>query len=325
MILLAAEGINPLGHVVDKPIVGGEHPLFHRTEDLTILGSPLLTIHMVTLLIAAIVTFIVLWLAAQSIRTGHAALGNERFITRGRLGQLVEVILVTLRDQMLRPLLGNQTDRYLPYLMTLFFFILINNLMGLIPLLDVQGLIGGTAQLPGGTHWAILGGTATGNMGVNAGLALISFLVIQVHGIQQLGFGGWANHLLGGAPPWLAPIMVPVEIMGMIIKPCALAIRLFANMLAGHTLMATLALFGFMAYEGLQNWFVSVGISVVSGAFALAIYFLELFVAFLQAFVFMFLTAVFISQLSHHGDHGDEHEHSDEHAMAAPAPEPVMA
>jgi F-type H+-transporting ATPase subunit a len=103
--------------------------------------------------------------------------------------------------------------------------------------------------------------------------------------------------------------MIPVELMGTLIKPCALSIRLFANMLAGHTLMATLMLFGYMSWQGMHSWLAMGGITVVSGVFALAIYFLELFVAFLQAFVFMFLTAVFISQLSHHGDHGHDEEH----------------
>jgi F-type H+-transporting ATPase subunit a len=308
LVLASGDKINPLGHVLDQNLVGGEHALVHASEGWTFLGSPLLTIHMVTLVIGALLTAWVMRLAARGIATGPESAGNERYITQGRLGQLVEVILVTLRDRMLQPLLGDATSKYLPYLMTLFFFILINNLIGLVPLLDVQGVIGEVAGHERGTHWAILGGTATGNLWINAGLALLSFLVIQVHGIRELGIGGWLHHLLGGAPAYLAPIMVPVEILGMIIKPCALAIRLFANMLAGHTLMATLMLFGYMTYQGLHSWLALGGVTVVSGIFALAIYFLELFVAFLQAFVFMFLTAVFISQLSHHGEHGVEAE-----------------
>ena len=309
MFLLAAgEKINPLGHVLDRPLVGGEEALFEQTAHWSILGSPVLTMHMVTLIIAGLLTLLAMRLAARTIATGPEAEGNDRFITRGRMGQLVEVMVETLRDKMLRPLLGEATGAYLPYLMTLFFFILINNLLGLLPLLDLQGIIGGSFRLRHGAHWAVVGGTATGNLSINAGLALISFLVIQAHGIRQLGLGGWLGHLLGGAPWWLAPIMVPVELMGMIIKPCALAIRLFANMLAGHTLVATLMLFGLMAYQGLHSYWAFFGVSIVSGAFAVPIYFLELFVAFLQAFVFMFLTAVFISQLSHHGEHEAEHE-----------------
>ena len=309
MLLLASgDDLNPLGHVLDQNLVGGEHALFEGTERLTILGSPLLTIHMITLVIAAILTIWVFRSAAKTIATGPDSQGNDRFITRGRMGQLVEVMIVTLRDRMLQPLLGEQTGRYLPYLMSLFFFILINNLIGLVPLLDIQGVIGQLGGHERGTHFAILGGTATGNLYVNAGLAFIAFLIIQAHGIQQNGLPGYLGHFLGGAPAYLAPIMIPVEILGTIIKPCALSIRLFANMLAGHTLMATLMLFGLMAYNGLHSFLAMAGISIVSGAFALFIYFLELFVAFLQAFVFMFLTAVFISQMSHHGDHHAEPE-----------------
>ncbi len=317
MLLLASEGeINPLGHVLDQALVGGDHALIPETEHLTWLGSPLLTIHMVTLVIAAVITIWVMWLAARGIATGPKSMGNDRYLTRGRLGQLVEVILLTLRDKMLQPLLGDATNRYLPYLMSLFFFILINNLIGLVPLLDVQGVIGQMAGFERGTHWAILGGTATGNLYINAGMAFVAFLIIQAHGLQQNGVAGYLHHYLGGAPAYLAPIMVPVEILGTLIKPCALSIRLFANMLAGHTLMATLMLFGLMAYNGLHSYTAMAGVSIVSGVFALAIYFLELFVAFLQAFVFMFLTAVFISQLSHHPDHGDHHEEHAEPAVA---------
>ena len=318
MFLLASgDEINPLGHVLDQNLIGGDHALWAASEGWTILGSPLLTIHMITLVIAALLTFWVMRIAARGIATGPDSEGNRRFLTRGRTAQLVEVITVTLRERMLQPLLGEATDRYLPYLMSLFFFILINNLLGLVPLLDFQGFIGHAAGLERGTHWAVFGGTATGNLYINAGLALIAFLVIQAHGIKELGFLGWLHHLLGGAPWWLFPIMVPVELMGMIIKPCALSIRLFANMLAGHTLMATLMLFGYMTYNGLHSYLAMGGVSIISGAFALAIYFLELFVAFLQAFVFMFLTAVFISQLSHHGEHHDEHEAPAEAAVSA--------
>jgi len=314
LVLAAGDKLNPLGHVLDQNLVGGDHPLFEGTEHLTILGSPLLTIHMITLLLAAIITIWLFRSAARTIATGPESQGRDRFITTGRLGQLVEIMIVTLRDRMLAPLLGAQTDRYLPYLMSLFFFILINNLIGLVPLLDIQGVIGQLGGHERGTHFAILGGTATGNLYINAGLALIAFLIIQAHGIRENGLPGYLHHYLGGAPAYLAPIMVPVEILGTIIKPCALSIRLFANMLAGHTLMATLMLFGLMAYNGLHSWLALGGVTIVSGAFALAIYFLELFVAFLQAFVFMFLTAVFISQLSHHGD--QPHHAEPEMAMA---------
>jgi F-type H+-transporting ATPase subunit a len=296
-LLAAGDQPNPLGHVLD-------HTLLEYN------GVPVLTLHMITLVVAGLLTWWVMAMAARAIDTGSESEGNRRYVARSRTGQLIEVIILGLRDQMLRPLLGRETcDKYQMYLLSLFFFILFNNLLGLVPLIDLQNFIGGLVDPEHGLHFAVVGGTATGNLGVNAGLALVAFLVIQAHGLKENGIGGWAHHFLGGAPWWLAPIMVPVEILGMIIKPCALAIRLFANMLAGHTLMATLFLFGSMAYAGLQSYLAASGVTIASGLFALAIYCLELFVAVLQAFVFMFLTAVFISQLSHHGDHDAEHAH----------------
>jgi F-type H+-transporting ATPase subunit a len=290
MFFLAAD-INPLLHVLDKNII-----VWH--------GMPLLTMHMVTLIVATVLLLLVMARAATAIATGPESDGVDRYLTRSRLGQFVEVITLYLRDKAIEPVLGPQTNRYLPFLLTVFFFILMNNLLGLVPLLDLQTLIGGHSA-----HY--VGGTATSNIAVTAVLAFVAFVVIQVHAIRGLGIGGWAHHLLGGAPAYLAPIMVPVELLGLFIKPGALAIRLFANMIAGHTLMAALAGFGLMALSGMQSWIAAGGISLVSGAFAVGISFLELFVAFLQAFIFMFLTAVFIGQMSHHGhDHEDEHGHA---------------
>jgi F-type H+-transporting ATPase subunit a len=104
--------------------------------------------------------------------------------------------------------------------------------------------------------------------------------------------------------------MLPVELLGLIIKPVALSIRLFANMLAGHTLMAVLASFGMMAWMSTENYFMAGSIELVSIIAAIPISFLELFVAFLQAFIFMFLTSVFIGQMTHFHDesHDEDHE-----------------
>ncbi|MCP3902326.1 MAG: F0F1 ATP synthase subunit A [Planctomycetes bacterium] len=302
--LAAGSKPNPLGHVLDQNIVGGDHALIHATEGWTVFGSPILTLHMVTLVAAALLLVWVMKKAAAAIETGPDGTGHDRYLTAGRVGQLVEVISLYLRDQIVKPVLGEKTNKYLPYLLTLFFFVLMNNLLGLIPLLDLQHLAG---MFFGNSHFAVIGGTATGNLAVTGALALISFVVIQVHGLRELGFAGWAHHLLGGAPVFLAPLMIPVEIASMFIKPAALAIRLFANMMAGHMLLATLTLFGMMAYHGAGAWGAA-GVSILSIAFAVAISFLELFVAFLQAFIFMFLTAVFIGQLSHHG-HEEHHGH----------------
>ena len=160
------------------------------------------------------------------------------------------------------------------------------------------------------------GGTATASLAVTGALAFISFVVIQIHSIRELGFGGWIEHLCGGhdlvAGPkglWLViPIIFVVEFLGLFIKPAALAIRLFANMVGGHTLMATLLGFGGLALGSGLGMLAVGGITFVSALFAVLIGVLEVFVAFLQAFIFMFLTAVFISTMSH-----EEHEHDEHH------------
>ncbi len=287
--LLTLGADNPLGHVVDKPLIGGgDTPV-------------ILTLHMVTLFVATLLTMWVLSRAAKAISTGPESQGNDRYITKGSIAQMIEVLCLYLRDKVVKPQLGADTDRFIPYLWTVFFFILFNNLLGLIPLLDLQHLIG--LALFNDSHWAVVGGTATGNIAVTAALALIAFIIIQVNGIRQNGLVGYLKHYTGGAPMALWPIMIPVEILGTFIKPFALAIRLFANMVAGHTLLATLLMFTKMSLEGV-GILGGAPITLVAIVSAIAITFLELFVAFLQAYVFMFLVTVFIAQLSHH--HHDE-------------------
>jgi len=302
-LTLAYEVPNPLLHVVDNDVFGG-----------------LLTQHTVTLILAGLLCIWALQLAARSIRTGDESQGNDRYVTKGAFAHMIETLCVYLREEVARPQLGKDTDKFIGFLWTLFFFILFNNMLGLVPLLDFQHIIGGLFF--GDVHWAILGGTATGNIAVTGALALIAFVVIQINGLRSSGLKGWAAHFLGGAPAYLAPIMLPVEILGMFIKPFALAIRLFANMVAGHTLMATILMFTGMGFGMLSDSAGGVGaVSLAGGGFvaivsliaAVALMFLEIFVAFLQAFIFMFLVTIFIAQLMHH--HHDEHEgaHSYEH------------
>lgn len=309
MFLFAAAD-DPTGHSKDIILL--------RVGDM-----PVLTMHMLTLLAAAGLFLWLMTIVAKSVQTGPESDGNERFITKGRFAQMIEAMIVWLRDEIIQPILGEQTTRkYLPYLLTVFFFIWFNNMLGLIPLLDLQHLLG---SMWGDTHFAIVGGTATGNIAVTVALALIAGIVIVVHAFRDLGVKEFFFHLCGGllpAPPLQALAMSPIivivfciELAGLLIKPAALAIRLFANMLAGHTLLATLLLFTFMALRAGLGFIGVTGVAVVSGIGAVAIYFLEIFVGTLQAFIFMFLTAVFISLFSHHDDHAHEEEH--EHEIAA--------
>lgn len=311
----------PLDHVTDKVFTARTRETVPDNLQFAVNKHgvlPTFTLHMGTLLLASALTVITLWWVGRRMQTAGSSDPYRKYLPKGRLSQIVESVIVYLRDEMITPILGEKNSaRYLPFLLTIFFFIWFNNLFGLLPLLDIQHLIGGFGWHD--YHWAIIGGTATGNIAVTAALASIAFVVIQVHGFRELGVIGWLNHLRCDAPWYAAPLIMVVEFAGLFIKPAALAIRLFANMLAGHVLMATVLLFGFMALNAGLGWFVGGAVGVVSGIFATALYFLELFVATLQAFVFMFLVAVFMSLMSHHDEH--EHEAHAEHADGhAPSP-----
>ncbi len=240
------------------------------------------------------------WIAGK-IDTGPESEGHGRYVTKGSIPHMIEIVCVYLRDEMVRPLLRDRTDAMMPFLWTVFYFILINNLLGLIPLLDLQHLVPLAAgQEP---HWAYLGGTATQNLFVTGGLALIAGVVINVAAVKRLGIGGYLHHQTGGAPWFVWPIVFPIELLGnFVVKPVALAIRLFANMTAGHILLAVL--FGFIGASWEKGFGIGIPVTIVSVLGSIAIYFLEIFVAFLQAFIFMFLIAAFIGLLDHHeGDH----------------------
>lgn len=192
---------------------------------------------------------------------------------------LVEVLVTFVRDEVAKPNLGHKVDKYLPYLLTVFFFILINNIFGLIP---------GTANV-------------TGNIAFTAVLGVISFIVILFSSNSHY----W-GHIFNppGVPLGVKFILVPVEFLSVFIKPFALIIRLFANMVAGHIIIICLISMIFIFAEKMAagaGW----GISPVSLAFTIFIYFIEVLVAFLQAFIFTMLTAVFIGQ-AFEGEHHEE-------------------
>ena len=224
---------------------------------------------------------------------------------KGLWANFVEAVCVGLRDTIFKPLLGDQTDRYMPVLWTLFWFILVCNLLGLVPLLDVTAAFG---KLLGFEGFHGIGGTATQSIWVTGALALVAGLFWNAQGMVK-DFDGYFAHLTGGAPVYMWPIIIPVELLGLVIKPFALALRLFANMTGGHVLLA--ALFGFVySLIAALGTFVGGGLALIPLIGAVAIYLLEVLVAFLQAFIFAFLTGLFLSQLVvHHGDH----EHDDEH------------
>jgi F-type H+-transporting ATPase subunit a len=218
-----------------------------------------------------------------------SAIRRKAIVPRG-LYNFVEMLVQFVRSEIAIKNIGERdADRFVPYLLTAFFFILFANLFGLIP----------------------FAGTATANINVTVMLALFTFVITQYAAIRSMGLGGFLAHLTGGVPKSLAPlwlIMIPVEFLGLFTKPFALTVRLFANMVAGHFVI--LALLGLI-------FAISAWLAPVSVALALAIFLLELFVAFVQAYIFTMLSSLFIGAgLVHHGGH-DEHGHG-EHGHAGP-------
>ncbi|MFN0159548.1 MAG: F0F1 ATP synthase subunit A [Bacteroidota bacterium] len=259
---------------MELPFLGHVHlPHFDpiRLGGLTLDIS--ITKHVVFLWFAAALLILVASIAARANRKNRVPTG---------WGNLMEMFIVFVRDEIVIPNMGTAGVRYLPYVLTTFFYILLMNLLGLIP----------------------YGSSATGNISVTAGLAIIAFVMIQVSSIKAQGFGHYLAHLTGGVPWPLWPIMIPIEILGLFTKPFALCIRLFANMTGGHLVIVSLF--------GLIFIFKSYPIAITTAAFVVAINFLELFVAFLQAYVFTMLTCIFMG-LGMQSGHADE-EHGEEHA-----------
>jgi len=303
-LTLAAD---PVAHVIN-------HPTFVTDSGWVIWSSA-----QTNLVLAGLILVFVGFIVAKAVSTGKESDGHARWITKSRFAHMVEVICGYLRESTVRPLLHERTNKMMPFLWTVFFFILVNNLLGLIPLLDIQNLLlsdsgfGLNPQMVA-EHRAFIGGTATQSIYVTAALSLLAGLMINWSGIRELGIGGYIKHLTADAPIFVWPIIIPIEILGTFIKPIALAIRLFANMTAGHILVAVLL--GFAAEGFAKGDVIGIPVGIVSSVSVIAIYFLELFVAFLQAFVFMFLTTVFISLLAHHGDHDHDHAHEGHAAHA---------
>ena len=254
-------------HELELPFFGIVHlPQWEpiHVGGLTIDLSP--TKHLVYMLLAALIVAITFIFSARAVARAQAQ-GKP---AKGFAGAM-EATALYIRQEVILPNVGHHGEGFVPYLLTLFFFILVMNLLGLVP-------------------W---GATATGNIAVTAALALMAFITIEIAGMRALGAKGYLQtifYLPPGLPTALKPIMLiimtPVEIIGKLSKPFALAVRLFANMTAGHVLVLALIGLTFL----FQSYVVGIGASVL----ATAIMLLELFVAFLQAFVFTLLTSVFI-------------------------------
>ncbi|MDO8805622.1 MAG: F0F1 ATP synthase subunit A [Elusimicrobiota bacterium] len=220
------------------------------------------------LLMMGITSLILLVVFPLLIRSRSGALAPFR--------AMIEMTVLFLRDEVVLPNLGHKGAAYTGYFSTLFFFILIMNLLGLVP----------------------YGASATGNLAVTAGLALTTFALINFSGIKEQGLIGYFAHLVPkGVPLWLYPLMFPIEVMGMFIKTFALCIRLFANMIAGHIVILVFICFIFIfGAFGTAFGLLAAPISVGLVLFTLL---LELLVAFLQAYIFVTLTAIFTGAAMH--------------------------
>lgn len=279
--------LDPLEHIVQHPLITMEADLGPLTPN----GEITLLSDHITMLLAA--GFLLMIFLPILLRRRKVAGAVESLVPHG-FGNMVEAICQYLREEMARPALGEHTDRFIKYIWSVFFFILTINMLGLLPISSVG-------------RWAFgisIGGTATANIWVTSTMATISFLMIVGNGIR-LGGKDFIAHLCPG-PLWLAPILVPIEILGFFAKAFALAVRLFANMVAGHALLAVLL--GFILNVGSDSGTLAglaIAVPVVLGSVAISM--LEIFVAFLQAFIFSFLTTLFIG-LSISVHHEEPHE-----------------
>jgi F-type H+-transporting ATPase subunit a len=234
------------------------------------------TRHVIFMFIAALLVFLTMRVAGRRLEK-HRATENA---PKG-FGNAIEAMVLFVRNDIAIDNIGENGAKFAPFVMTLFFFILYMNLLGLIP------------------H----GATSTGNLGVTAGLAIMSFLVIEISGFIKLGPGGYLRTIFpvipglsGVAATAMSVFMAPIEILGKLVKPFALCVRLFGNMTAGHlailSMMSIIFLFGQLP---IFNWGVGIGASVL----IVGVMMLEIFVAALQAYVFALLTAVFIGLMQH--------------------------
>lgn len=245
-------------HISDKPVIPiPPIQIGGFTLDLSISAKILM------LIISAVLMILIFGIAAAS--------NKKRKHPKG-LGNFIEMMMVFVRDDVVIPSMGKDGVKFLPFFFTLFFFILFINFLGLVPGMS----------------------TGTSSISVTAGLALITFIMTQVYGIKHNGFAGYFKGLIPpGVPVFVLPVMIIIEFLGLLTKPFALAIRLFANMTAGHIVIY--ALIGLIFMLG---YFVI----PVSIAFSLFIYVLELLVSVLQAYIFTMLSALFIG-MAIHQDH----------------------
>ena len=234
-------------------------------------------------IVSAIMVFVFLSVAGTyKKRVGMAPKGIQSF---------VEPIIIFIRDDLAKPAIGKKYEKFMPYLLSVFFFIWIANLLGLVPV------------LPGGAN-------LTGNIAVTLTLAVITFIITTINGNKHY----WGHiFAMPGVPPWVLIILTPIEILGMFLRPFVLMIRLFANISAGHIIALAFFSLIFIFGKGGESVGAGMGVGVASWLFTVFMMCLELLVAFLQAYVFTLLSAVYfgaaVEEGHHHEEHHAEHAH----------------
>jgi F-type H+-transporting ATPase subunit a len=262
-----AHGAAPASGHQDPGVILMHHVVDERWGHLYIGGVDFgLTKHMVFFGAAALLLIVLIRLALR---------GYERGVPRG-LTTAVESLVLFVRDEIAEKNIGHDGRKYVPLLLSAFFFILTAAFLGLMP----------------------FSATSTGNVSVTLGMATVSFLAMQHAGISKNGVVGHFKGLVPpGLPFFLVPIMIPIEIISMFTKPFALTVRLFANMLAGH--MVITALLMLPALTAAISTAFGIAMVPVSLGLALFVMVLEVLVAFIQAFIFTLLTAIFIGMYAH--------------------------
>ena len=280
-------------HVSNSPI---DHPLIHLP---TLFGIDFsVTKHVFMLWAVAAIVFVVVTLTVRRY------LKQDRLIPSGFMNAL-EAVVEFVRDGIVEPNVGRKwVNSWTPLLLTLAVFILASNAIGLIPIFDVLSLLNHTVlHLPEESFMARVlhgGTTATGNFNVTAALATITFFAIIVAGARAHGFvQHWKNLVPHGLPLPVTIMLIPIEIMGMFVRPFALTMRLAANMTGGHIAILAILSFVFIFTELSGQALVGVGIGVPSVVLAVLLSALEIIVVAVQAYVFTLLSAVFIGMAIH--------------------------
>jgi F-type H+-transporting ATPase subunit a len=271
-----------------------EHPVIHLPKVLGIDFS--ISKHVVMLWLVALIVFgLITWVVRRYLKQGPIPSG---------LGNALEFVVVAVRDTIVEPNVGKKwVNTWAPLILTFFAFIFTANVIGLIPIFETLNLI---------NHWIVHaepdtvfgrllqgGTTATANFNVTAGLALVTFTAIIVAGSKAHGFlQHWKNIVPSGMAKPLYILLIPIEILGMFVKPFALTMRLAANMTGGH--MAILLVLSLvMLFAEMANAWVGLAVAPASVILAVGISGLELIVVLVQAYVFTLLTAVFIGLVIH--------------------------